>query len=123
MSRVLLHWALLSVTALLSPVYADPLNHADDQSNTLVVSSPGNISSASNVSASNFNIQCDEMYGEYLNLRDCQSAASYIRPSNEEIRFMDRTDPTRPRSTMPLPYRLMGGALGVTLLMASELHM
>lgn len=66
-------------------------------------------SNASNVSASQVTIECDEEYGTNPNLADCESAIRRINPIQKILTFGDREDPELAADAIHLPFREMGG--------------
>ena len=101
--------AFLLIVFLSSAGYGTPLDTANGTSVALTPAASESPSLAANISASDIAIGCDDQYGENLDVRDCESAIGHINPNDAEINYMERTDPERPKTVIPLPYRLMGG--------------
>lgn len=102
-------WPFLPVAALVLTVQAKPLGPTDSQSIALSSQS----SAATNISVSELEIECDEGYGENIDVKDCENAISHMRLSDKDIEFwnLHRDDPDKPEKAKGLPFRLMGGML------------
>ena len=59
-------------------------------------------------------IQCDQRYGENLDILDCQNAISQFNPGTDLLALADRRAIVPgDEDTLPLPFRLMGSKFPV----------
>ena len=59
-------------------------------------------------------IQCDQRYGENLDILDCQNAISHFNPGTDLLAVADRRAIVPgDEDTLPLPFRLMGSKLSL----------
>ncbi|KAL8765254.1 MAG: hypothetical protein Q9209_007610 [Squamulea sp. 1 TL-2023] len=111
--------ALLSSCIFFLRTHADPIG-VHTTALTPALSDTDLVAHRTDVTAPRYAIQCSEEYGTGLDLRDCENAISHIRFSRNMNMFVDRDDPGRTRENIVLPYRLMGIANDIALILEPD---